>query len=82
MMLISSCNSLQFELVEMGLYISMSSVYKENFVLSESWIEVILLTYIRNRSGPKTEPCGTPDKTRTERECFPFTTTCCSLSLR
>ena len=66
----------------MGLYISMLSAYKENFVLSESWIEVILLTYIRNRSGPKTEPCGTPDKTRTERECFPFTPTCCSLSLR
>ena len=51
-------------------------------MLSESWIEVILLTYIRNRSGPKTddEPCGTPDKTQTERECF--TTKCCSLSLR
>ena len=57
----------------MGLYISMSSAYKDNFVLSESWIEVILSTYIRNRSGPKTEPCGTPDKTRTERECFQFT---------
>ena len=48
----------------MGLYIIMSSAYKENVVLSESWIGVILLTYIRNRSGPKTEPCGTPDKTR------------------
>ena len=47
----------------MGLYISMSSAHKENFVLSESWIEVILLTYIRNRSGPQTEPSGTPDKT-------------------
>ena len=32
----------------MGLYISMSSAYKENFVLWESWIEVILLIYIRN----------------------------------
>ena len=40
----------------MGLYTSMSSAYKENFVLSESWIEVILLTYVTNRSGPKTEP--------------------------
>ena len=42
----------------MGLYISMLPAYKEKFVLLESWIEVILLTYIRNTNGPKTELCA------------------------
>ena len=32
--------------------------------------------YMRNSNGPKTEPCGTPDRTYFEEEDYPFTTTC------
>ena len=36
------------------------------------------LMYIRERGGPSTMPCGTPDLTCVQGECSPLTTTLCS----
>ena len=41
---------------------------------SERGTEVILSMYIKKRSGPKTEPCGTPEITVVDSD--PLTTTC------
>ena len=38
--------------------------------------------YARNRQGPRTEPCGTPDMTGTVEDCLPSTTTDCDLFWR
>ena len=31
----------------------------------------------KNRIGPKTVPCGTPESTVTRSDCIPSATTCC-----
>ena len=33
--------------------------------------------YSKNKSGPKIEPCGTPDVTDSQLDFAPFITTCC-----
>ena len=37
------------------------------------------LMYMRNRQGPNTDPCGTPDSTWQEPDCSPSRTTLCDL---
>ena len=39
----------------------------------------ISLIYNKNRTGPKTEPCGTPERTGFEEDCVPFIKTDCEL---
>ena len=38
--------------------------------------------YIKNKSGPNTDPCGTPEFIFLQLEVRPFKTTPCSLLLR
>ena len=45
-------------------------------LLIESGMSVM---YMRNRQGPNTDPCGTPDKTGQAPGCSPSRTTLCDL---
>ena len=46
-------------------------------------MDEITSMYVRNNSGPSTEPCGTPDdNTGREFDELPYTTNCCFLSER
>ena len=58
-----------FEIVR---YIMVSSAKSLMILLIVSGIS---LMYIRKMQGPRTEPCGTPDRTGHESECSPSRTT-------
>ena len=50
--------------------------------ISESMSVVISLIYNENNTGPRMVPWGTPDKTGSQSDFIPFTTTCCCLKQR
>jgi len=62
----------------MHLYNNISSAYRVILLPSESGVEVTPSMYIRNKSGPSTDPWGTPDMTSNDFEVAPLTSTPCS----
>jgi len=65
---------------------SLSSVIRVNMLVSSANFKVQLsipnsksLMYIRNSSGPSTDPCGTPLKTSTQSDKTPLIPTFCFL---
>ena len=69
-------------LIVLRCYNNISSAYKVILLPSESGVEVTPSMYIRNKSGPSTDPWGTPDMTGNDFEVAPLTSTCCSLLVR
>ena len=60
--------------------ISVSSAYNETVDVWHAFD--ILLMWILNNVGPKTDPCGTPKERRNEAEIASLKTTHCDLSKR
>ena len=52
-------------------YMMVSSANSLMLLLIESGM---LLMYMRNRQGPSTDPCGTPDNTGQAPDCSPLKT--------
>ena len=64
----------------MCLYNNIPSAYRVILLPSESGVEVTPSMYIRNKSGPSTDPWRIPDMTGNDSEVAPLTSTCCSLT--
>ena len=54
---------------------------QQKVVLKRKTLEGRSLLYTRNRRGPSTVPCGTPDVTAARDDVFPSRTTCWFLSI-
>ena len=70
----SSCSSLQSSLEATTRYAIVSSAKSRTCDDSESGRSLIKT---RNKIGPRTDPCGTPDVTGADAELSPSTTTLC-----
>ena len=63
------------------LYKRESSANSLNFVPLDKPLEISLI-YTRKKRGPKTVPCGTPERTLDGLDDIPSTTTLCFLPIR
>ena len=79
MELTSCCSSVASSSESTGLKRRMSSAYKMILAFLDSESSDIGSIKMLNRSGPRIEPCGTPEVTGTGLEAIPFRTTHCLL---
>ena len=71
----SSCKELTLSVELMGLYSKISSVYRARLLFRERGRLVIEFMKTENSSGPRIEPCGTPEVTEQAFDVTPSATT-------
>ena len=78
-MLMPSCSLAVSAVVRILLYMMVSLAKRR---MSEVMLVLMSFIYMKNSSGPRTDPCGTPEVIGTALDVLPSSTTCCVLPVR